>query len=159
ELLVDLSFLGGRLDDLLVEVAKAEPFGDETTDLLAARAEGARDADNPSHLFASELLHSLLDHLVEVLRRPERLRDEIPKGIALHREQGRRTERAHGRHPRRIAKDRHLAEELSGREPRERPRIAVLLVDDLHLAVDDDEEPVCGIALRHDHLAVLDLQR
>src|SRR5215216_4442871 len=90
----------------------------------------------------ADLVQALLDHPVEVLRRPDRLPDEPPEGVALHRENRRRHERPDGRHPRCVAQDRHLAEELAPLQRRERALLAVVLPSDLDLAVDDDEELV-----------------
>src|SRR5216684_6049261 len=109
----------------------------------------------PSHLCRAypDLAEPLLDHAVEVLRRPHRLCDEAAEGVALHREQGRRRHSPDGGHPWGVPQDRHLPEELAAGEGGELPRLPVVLANHLDLAVDDDEELVRRCALTHDDVA------
>src|SRR5262249_23760325 len=73
----------------------------------------------------ADLLEPPLDHLVEVLCRSHRLREQPLEVVPLHREQRRRCHGLHRRHPRRAAQDRDLAEELPTRQRREGARLPV----------------------------------
>ena len=104
-----------------------------------------------------QLAHALQpppDHLLEVARRPDRLGDDR-RNSSRSSVSSRLGGGADGRRARRVAHDRHLAEEAPRAEGPDLRLAAVLLAHDLDLAVDDDEELVRRAALSHQHLALL----
>ena len=95
----------------LMPVANAPTASRKSRLVKSANPRGA--ATRPRSRSPAHALQPSMDDLVEVARRPERLRHELAEGVSLHREQRARLGRPDGGRPRRVSHDRHLAEEVA----------------------------------------------
>ena len=77
-----------------------------------------------------------------------------PERLAVEHEEPERSLRRHGRRSRDVLEEPDLAEEFARPECRDH----VTATGDLDLALDDDEELVCGLALAAEHFAGVHLE-